>query len=212
MRGSFMSKLGIVIAMEVEAQELINHFKFEKLDSEENIYVSSNVRKFEKIYICISGIGMENSSMATQYLILKYGVDLIVNVGYAGSNILKIGEIVSPSSVFNIDFDLTIMGYKRYEIPKTDDITINQISKYTDATCYSANHFVTKSSETNAAVYDMELHGVAMACKKYKIQVYSIKIVTDSLDEKVYNQNESEITFSKKLLNALIYCIEKDIF
>lgn len=206
-----MNKLGIVVAMEVEAKSLIDLLHLERVDGEENMYEKKEgLGKFSHIFVIVSDIGMENSAISTQYLILKYGVNQIINIGYAGSNILNIGTIVSPNIVFNWDFDLSALGYEKYKIPRVEDLKLDCISKYENAPCYCANHFVTSSDREEATIYDMELHGIALVSHKYKVPISALKIVTDCLDEKVYNQSESDIEFSTNLANAVLDYINSD--
>lgn len=173
-----MNKLGLVAAMEVECKLIISKLNLTCIDEENKIYVD-NVEN-PLLVLIISGIGMENSAISAETILLKYNVNHILNFGYAGSNLLKVGTLASPNLVFNYDFDLTSMGYKKYQIPGVEDLSLNIISDYLSCKWYSSNHFVTESNEEIPAVYDMELHGIAMACNKRNIPLSAIKIVTDT--------------------------------
>jgi len=205
-----MRKLGLVVAMEVEAMILVDKLGLKEDNNSNKVYVSDKkFGDYSSITLIVSGIGMENSAIAAQILVLSYGVESILNFGYAGSNKIKIGTIVSPNAVFNNDFDLTCMGYERYKIPGIEDLILNRISEYDNYPCYSANHFVTKSDEKYPVIYDMELHGIAMVCKKNNIDIYSIKIITDCLDADIYNESEVDTKFAEILTKAVIKYIEK---
>lgn len=205
-----MKKLGLVVAMEVEAMNLIKELELQKVDDSNNVYIRDNsFGQYSSITLIVSGIGMENSAIATQILVLIYGVERVLNFGYAGSNKVKIGSIVSPNKVFNNDFDLTIMGHEKYKIPGVEDLILSEISEYDNYSCYSANHFVTKSEENQPVIYDMELHGIAMVCNRNKISLSAIKVVTDSLDADRYNKNETDIKFVEILSQAVIKNINK---
>lgn len=200
-----MKKLGIIVAMDVEARLIIENLNLNSIDNDNKIYIKENIYgKYSSIVLIISGIGMENSAISTQTLALVYNVDTILNFGYVGSNVLKIGTVVSPNLVFNYDFDLTTMGYEKYKIPGTEDLVLNSVSEHYTCKCYSSNHFVTESNEESPTIYDMELHGIAMACSKNNISLSSIKIVTDSLNVDMYNKNEEDINFTKVLSDAVI--------
>lgn len=203
-----MKNLGIIVAMEVEAKELIEKLDLKQIDDKNNIYFKElNNKKYSVVYLIISGIGVENSAIATQILLSDYSVNKVLNFGYVGSNKLKIGKVVCVSEVYNKDFDLTCMGYKRYEIPGVKDLNLELINGYESCVCYSSNSFVTKSEENDSVVYDMELHGIAICCQKNNIPLYSLKIVTDSLDVYKYNSSEKDISFSEKISSEVIKVI-----
>jgi nucleoside phosphorylase len=70
-----MKKLGLVVAMDVEAMQLIEKLNLKKFDESNNIYVSNGYfGKYSSIILIITGIGMENSAIATQTLLLNYDV------------------------------------------------------------------------------------------------------------------------------------------
>jgi nucleoside phosphorylase len=205
-----MKKLGLVVAMDVEAMQLIEKLNLKKFDESNNIYVSNGYfGKYSSIILIITGIGMENSAIATQTLLLNYDVDIILNFGYAGSNVLRIGTIVSPNKVYNSDFDLTVMGYEKYKIPNTQDLVLDEISQYENYPCYSANHFIITSDENEPVIYDMELHGIAMACNRNNIPLLSIKVITDCLNAEIYNENEADKKFTDILTKSVMKYIEK---
>jgi nucleoside phosphorylase len=205
-----VEKLGLVVAMEVEAMLIVEKLGLKEIDKVNKVYASNEkIGKYSSITLMISGIGMENSAISAQILVLIHGVDSILNFGYAGSNTVGIGTIVSPNAVFNNDFDLTCMGYERYEIPGTQDLNLNKVLNYVNYPCYSANHFVTESDEKNPVIYDMELHGIAMVCIKNNISIYSIKIITDCLDHNVYNESEADKKFAEILAETVIKYIEE---
>lgn len=205
-----MTKLGIVVAMEVEAMALIEKLGMKKIDENNQVYATDkSVGKYSSINLIVSGIGMENSAIAAQILILKYDAQSILNFGYAGSNKVRIGTIISPNKVFNSDFDLTVMGHEKYKIPGIEDLVIEGISKYDNVTCYSANHFVMSSEEIEPVIYDMELHGIAMVCNKCNIPLSSLKVISDCLDVDTYNESEADTQFSEILAHATIEYIEE---
>lgn len=200
-----MKKLGLIVAMEIEAKLIIERLNLNSIDNDNKIYIKDDkYGEYSSIVLIISGIGMENSAISAQTLALVYNVDTILNFGYVGSNLLKIGTIVSPNLVFNYDFDLTTMGYEKYKVPGTENLVLNNVNNHYICKCYSSNHFVTESNEENPTIYDMELHGIAMACSKNNISLSSIKIVTDSLNVDMYNKNEVDINFTEILSNAVL--------
>ena len=98
----------------------------------------------------------------------------IVNIGYAGSNHLPIGDrvLVGASSLLHESID-----YKE-ELCKTVDYDKSNII------CYTSTDFVTKTNIKEPCVFDMEL---AYICAMFN-KVKSIKVVSDNLDIHAYEQ------------------------
>lgn len=96
--------------------------------------------------------------------------DIIVNVGYCGSSHLSIGTVVEPDRAINMD---TGVEYK-----------IDQIFDKPKYTCYTSSTFVEDTDITDQCVFDMELAKIAALPHK---KLYSLKIVSDNLDEAVFD-------------------------
>ena len=100
--------------------------------------------------------------------------ETIVNIGYAGSNHLPVGEkvVVGQSCLLH-----ELFSYEE-EILKTVDYPKSQIF------CYTSTDFVTKTNIQTPCVFDMEL---AYICAMFD-NVKSIKIVSDNLDLHAYEK------------------------
>ena len=55
--------------------------------------------------------------------------------------------------------------------------------------CYTAESFVTSTDITEEALFDMELHSLAIICDIYKIKLLSLKKVSDNLSLSGYYDN-----------------------
>lgn len=66
-----------------------------------------------------SGIGKICAAEAALVLVLQFKVDAVINTGCAGGigDGMKIGDIVLSSKLAYHDFNLTIFGYKRGQVP-----------------------------------------------------------------------------------------------
>ena len=76
-----MKKIGMIVAMDKELKDY-----FEKLGSvntlEDSVYNVWQANAYGKeLYIINSGVGEISAAGATQYLITKYGVEVIINFG-----------------------------------------------------------------------------------------------------------------------------------
>lgn len=122
--------------------------------------------------IIVTGVGGTNVYQALKKVNRN---TKIVNFGYAGSNVLPIGEkvTISKSSLFhpNVDYKEPIFML------------------YGDYPCYSSNDFVLKTDIEEPCVFDMEL---AYICAMGFKNIESIKIISDNLSLKEYESKINE--------------------
>lgn len=141
------------------------------------VIASNNERKlaselgYEGYPIVVTGIGGVNVIKALKNVARN---EEIVNIGYAGSNHLQVGErvVVGSSRLLH-----EVVEYDE-EICKTVDFSKS------DITCYTSTDFVTKTEIKEPCVFDMEL---AFICAMFD-NVKSIKVVSDNLDLHAYNK------------------------
>ena len=104
--------------------------------------------------------------------------DIIVNIGYCGATAdISVGTIVEPSIVYD-----AISG---------ESASIDRIFGCEDIKCFTANEFVTEPIEECQNIYDMELYKLTKLPHK---KIYSLKIVSDNLNEndcEQYNDQEA---------------------
>lgn len=67
-------------ALLCEAQSFIEQFKLKKTNSTPKIYQN------EKIIVCISGVGAQNTHFALEYIYQNYSIQKAFNIGIAGCN------------------------------------------------------------------------------------------------------------------------------
>lgn len=190
-----MKKTLFVCAMKKEAIDITEKLGLEKIN--ENTY------KKENITMLITGIGKQRTAISImEYLGQNEKPDLIINVGYAGSTDLKIGEWANITKVYNYEWD--IPGEEKYSMLDVG----NQDLKVIDADiekveCYSSESFVTSTNLEGHIAFDMELHSIAIICDMYKIDLISLKKISDNLSlEKYY-----ETTADKQVME-LTSCLE----
>lgn len=120
--------------------------------------------------IIITGVGGTNVIKALKHLPEDTE---IVNIGYAGSNVLPIGTVVD-------------VGYSRLyheNVEYTEDIRcLNADGVNYD--CYTSTDFVVKTKIKEPCVFDMEL---AFICAMFK-NVRAIKVVSDNLSVHQYEK------------------------
>ena len=103
----------------------------------------------------------------------------IINIGYAGSNNIKIGTVSLVSDSFRYIDD----NYK------FDDDHANPLHLSNKGfPCYTGNSFFTESDKTEPTLYDMELNYIASFSPHLEL-VGAVKIVSDNLSVDDYLNN-----------------------
>lgn len=222
--------IGIVIALEEELKIEDQNLKFKK---EKVLNRNFWIFKYNgnKIILTYSGVGKVNASSATTILINCYKVNNIINIGSSGSvsKDVKVADIILVDKIYSSDVDLTFFGYEIGQMsnePKfyktSNEIISNKISdiKMKQGNASSADSFITKDNIKNFAIFkkykisciDMELSSIAQICHQNKVDLISIKIISDSIFEKKCNWEDEvkkmkERTFYilMRIVDAIIY-------
>ncbi len=174
-----MKNILLHCAMEKEAKQIAEKLNLKQVDSK---FYSS-----EDMSLIVTGIGKQRTAIEMiKYLEKNEKPDLIINIGYAGSNNGEIGSWVSINKSYNYEWE--IPGEEKYsmDIGNQDLVTSNSIK---NLPCYSAECFVTKTDIKEDAIFDMELHSLAIICDMYDIKLASLKKITDNLNIKDYYEN-----------------------
>lgn len=182
-----MKQILFVIAMKKEATDIAEKLKLEKIN--EKVY-----RK-ENISLIITGIGKQQTAInLTRYLEnCDIKPDLIINMGYVGSTNSKIGEWVNVSKSYNYEWN--IPGEQRYTVENFNANVIKALNitkhenKIKELPCYSAESFVTHTDIKDDVLFDMELNSIYIICCMYKIDLISLKKVSDNLSLDDYYKN-----------------------
>lgn len=201
-----MSKIGIIVAMQEELEEVL---KIMSDIEEKEIYgisfVDGKIEK-EKVVVVKSGVGKVNAARTTQILIDKLDVTKVINVGSAGAlnPSLNIGDIVIANKLIQHDFDITVFNHKKGYITGVGDYIYcdeNLINKFKKAenklgdkayniktgTIASGDIFCTEInmknkiySKFNADCVEMEGAAIAQVCYLDKIPFIVIRSISDS--------------------------------
>ncbi len=203
--------IGVILATEkeyssfkkefnIKEENKINDFPFEIVNFN---YLNHSV------YVLNSDIGLINASSSAQYLIDKYNIDLILNIGACGgltSDTPK-NTILLVKNALYYDFDLSLIdGVKPAQYPGFKDEFIPLSRKYIDLlseklnlntiNCASGDKFIADKTLINhlvndfkCEICDMEVVAETLIAIKNKIDIISIKIVSDNVDANEYEEN-----------------------
>lgn len=202
--------IGIIVAEEkelLEAKKIMNNLR-EKYIYEKIFYIGSIEEK--EVVLVKSNVGKVNSARVTQLLIDYFNIDLVINVGTAGSvdNSLEIGDVVVATELVQYDFDVTPFGRKLGEIENIgESIKVDEkLLKLFDninvrkGIIASGDKFIVNREDKDnirnifkALAIEMEGASIAQVCFLDKIPFLVIRSITDKLD------GSSKVDFEKFL-------------
>ena len=184
--------IGAVIAMQSEADILLNQMKIERelTVSGKHVYVG---RAFGKdIALCLCGIGKVNAALGTQVLVSKFGVEKLLNFGVAGglNDGTKLCQVYQIEAAVQFDFDLTqLNGTKMGTLDEYQDNYLNcnqfraDIPKMKLGTADRFNDSVDDykllTEELKADIRDMEGCAVVQAAYCAQLPVFMMKAISD---------------------------------
>ncbi len=187
---------GIVIATRLEAAPFIDSGLFTCIEEK-----PLPLYQHESVYLILSGIGKASAAIAATYLITKYKVEIMYNIGAAGSTSesFNLGDILHIDSVIDYDRPTLIGSKPRYLKPET-------LTGYKTVTLATQDVAVVSSEEREkvgklASLVDMEGAGFVQACRTFKVKNYLFKIVTDTPAHTVDNQIIENIKNTRDLLS-----------
>lgn len=198
-----MKKIGMIVAM---SKELKSYFETlgNVTEISDSIYQVWQANAYgNTLYIVKSGVGEIASSAATQYLITKFNVDIIINFGVCGklSNKLKILDTVVVKSVVHYQFDCSEIDGTKPGVYMNDTPYINADNQLIDhlialddniksVICASGDVFVARKEDKerlvkdfSADVCEMESAGILITALKNKVPCLIIKSVSDDCDD-----------------------------
>lgn len=193
--------IGIISAMKLEAQYIIDHLDNKQEENVNDIKFSKgNIGKID-IVVAISGIGKVNSAITTSLLISKYNPLIIINSGIAAGVNLELKDIILIEKLTYSDVDVLAFGYEfgqvpgmpLYYYPDQEFLTLlehtldNLKFSYKKATGLTADTFRsdTKGIKNNIEPkYAVEMEGtsIAQTCYKLKTKFIAIRYISDILD------------------------------
>lgn len=114
--------IGIIGAMEDEVAELKKSMDIEETVEIASLSFCKGKLSDREAVVVRSGIGKVNAAVCAQILADRFGVDVIINTGIAGSLDAKIdiGDIVISTDAVEHDMDASIFGDPVGQIPRMD--------------------------------------------------------------------------------------------
>ena len=184
--------IGAVIAMQSEADILLNEMKIHRSlkVSGKNVHVGTAFGK--EIAVCVCGVGKVNAALGAQLLVSKFDAAKLLNFGVAGGlnqgtelcGVYQIGEAVQ------FDFDLTqLNGTKMGTLDEYEEnyLALNRFKAEfpvkklgtSDRFNDSPDDYKLLTEELEADIRDMEGAAIVQAAYAAELPVYSVKAISD---------------------------------
>ena len=114
--------IGIIGAMEEEVSILKEEMEITEVVTHASMDFCKGSLCGKEVVIVRSGIGKVNAAACTQVLVDKFGVDVIINTGIAGSldAQIDIGDMVISTDLVEHDMDTSIFGDPLGQVPRMD--------------------------------------------------------------------------------------------
>lgn len=226
--------IGIIGAMEDEVAELKKSMEIEEIVSTASLSFCRGKLSGKEVVVVRSGIGKVNAAVCAQILVDRFGADVIINTGIAGSldAAIDIGDIVISTDAVEHDMDASIFGDPVGQIPRMDtfsfpaDESLVKLAKEVNEKAnpdirtwtgriVSGDQFVSSAEkkEQLISLFDAkctEMEGAAIAHTAYlnKISCVIIRAISDKADNSAsvdYPAFEAAaIRHSVRLIQALV--------
>lgn len=194
-------KIAILGAMEEEIQPLLQRLDYKEISYANNKFYMANYKNHELI-IAYSKIGKVNSSLSATIMIEKFGAEILLFSGVAGSlnENLHIGDMLFATSVVQHDLDITAFGHPYGYVPGTEifiksDDRLNSLAKdvankldikLMGGVIASGDQFVcTKEKKEwikntfNADAAEMEGASVGLVCSSLNVPFFILRAISD---------------------------------
>ena len=229
-----MKKIGIIGAMDEEILALRNEMEQVKETEVASMTFCEGILSGKEVVLVRSGIGKVNMAVCAQILATQFQVDCVLNTGIAGSlcNDINIGDIVISTDAMQHDFDATVFGYKKGEIPRMETSTFvadeamvalakkvceevnKDISVFTGRVV-SGDQFISNDEVKNAIVENFnglctEMEGASMAQVAWlnRLPFVIIRAISDKADHSAevdYDEFEAKaIEHTVKLVRQMV--------
>jgi adenosylhomocysteine nucleosidase len=142
--------------------------------------------EFDHVNKLITGAGKVHAAYELAKAVQRHQPKLIVNLGSAGSNHFKRGEVVCCTQFIQRDMDAIELGFKRYETPFSgrDPLLAYglRIEGLPEGICGTGDSFETNHFAPDYNIIDMEAYALAFVAMKEQIPFLCLKYISDGAD------------------------------
>ncbi|MFL9832811.1 5'-methylthioadenosine/S-adenosylhomocysteine nucleosidase family protein [Chryseobacterium terrae] len=131
----------------------------------------------------ITGIGKVNAAIELSKAIHEKKPKLIVNLGSAGGNGFKKGEVICCTQFIQRDMDVRGLGFKKFETPLSNIPVILEnglkMDHMQEGICGTGDSFEMNHINTEYNVIDMEAYSLALIAMQENIPFLCLKYISD---------------------------------
>lgn len=214
-----MDCYGLVVATEHEAQYIMRAME-EYLPDYQVVRIRENVYRYEmknkRIFVMVSGIGMNNAIVAVSRLRDWFICDEIYNIGVCASikGDAKIGDVIEfNKSVINYSFKYQPENYHYDDANLNDGVWDENgllITCQEEANCDVIYNDIWLSNIKNIYL-DMEGYGVASFCSQRALKFNIVKIVASTEINNDFTILGEDESLYKNIGNVLKKMIEGEV-
>ena len=231
--------IGIIGAMEDEVAELKKSMEIEEVVEQASLSFCRGKLSGKEVVVVRSGIGKVNAAVCAQILADRFGADVIINTGIAGSldAAIDIGDIVISTDAVEHDMDASTFGDPVGQIPQMDTFSFpadeklvklaKEVNEKSNPDIHtwtgrivSGDQFVSSNEKKEQLIrlFDAkctEMEGAAIAHTAYlnHISCVNIRAISDKADNSAsmdYPEfQEAAIRHSVRLIEALVPKIQE---
>lgn len=185
--------IGAVIAMQSEADVLLNKMKINRTltVSGKTVYVGTAFNK--DVAVCVCGVGKVNAALGAQLLVSKFDAKKLFNMGVAGglNADTKLCRVYQIEAATQFDFDLAQLNGTKIGTLNEYEESYLLLNHFPDGTFEkkrlgTADRFNDSEADYNlltkelgADIRDMEGGAIVQAAYAAQLPVYSIKAISD---------------------------------
>lgn len=166
-------------------------------------------KEFHDQNVIITGIGKVNAAYALTKAIQEHQPDIIINLGTAGSNTLKRGEVGNCTSFVQRDMDVSPLGFEKYKTPLSEEEIILKYGIQLDSQqaycCGTGDSFDTGHSEDLYQIVDMEAYVLAYIAKQENIPFLCLKYISDGADDDAASDWTEEVKRAGQKLKEVLF-------
>ena len=184
--------IGVVIAMQSEADILLNEMQVNRSLTISGKAVHVGTAYGKDIALCVCGVGKVNAALGTQLLVSKFDVKKLLNFGVSGglNQTTELCNVYQIEAATQFDFDLaqlngtSIGTLNEYTEPYLSLNLLNlpyEKRKLATADRFndSIDDYNLLTEELKADIRDMEGGAIVQAAYAMSLPVYSIKAISD---------------------------------
>ena len=141
--------------------------------------------------VLYTGVGKVNAAWALTRALARRRPRLVLGFGTVGSPRLPTHALVECTRFVQRDMDVRPLGVPLGTTPFDDLPAVLEVPRrwpaLPEATCGSADHFVSGHDVGECDVVDMEAYALAKVCRREDAEFMTIKYVTDGGDHAAHN-------------------------